>query len=273
MLLATPPLGLDLPTVSADELRSCRVRVNSTTLLACALLLPAGTGTQSLHDFMETMLGTSARRSLPERSLHPTNVHHLHHVRMTALMSAPRTEGKPKCFIMSVRDPVARLKSGFAFLKKGWGPGLNNQVALSSNAARTYSGFIAAMRDPENADHRFAQGLYWSSVSKPTQAQPLHWDSVLGGHNFLVSQLDYLRGWKAHCRSGELHFMCAIIRVEHHASLFPAEHGGDGSCVAGALSGFHRTRRHSCVPSVTKRRMHSRATRHASTPTSEQALT
>ena len=58
MLLATPPLGLDLPTVSADELRSCRVRVNSTTLLACALLLPAGTGTQSLHDFMETMLGT-----------------------------------------------------------------------------------------------------------------------------------------------------------------------------------------------------------------------
>ena len=215
MLLATPPLGLDLPTVSADELRSCRVRVNSTTLLACALLLPAGTGTQSLHDFMETMLGTSARRSLPERSLHPTNVHHLHHVRMTALMSAPRTEGKPKCFIMSVRDPVARLKSGFAFLKKGWGPGLNKQVALPSNAARTYSGFIAAMRDPENADHRFAQGLYWSSVSKPTQAQPLHWDSVLGGHNFLVSQLDYLRGWKAHCRSGELHFMCAIIRVAH----------------------------------------------------------
>ena len=189
--------------------------MNSTTLLACALLLPAGTGTQSLHDFMETMLGTSARRSLPERSLHPTNVHHLHHVRMTALMSAPRTEGKPKCFIMSVRDPVARLKSGFAFLKKGWGPGLNKQVALPSNAARTYSGFIAAMRDPENADHRFAQGLYWSSVSKPTQAQPLHWDSVLGGHNFLVSQLDYLRGWKAHCRSGELHFMCAIIRVAH----------------------------------------------------------
>ena len=213
--MATPPRGLDLPTVSADELRSCRVRVNSTTLLACALLLPAGTGTQSLHDFMQTMLGTSAPRSFTERSLRPTNVHHLHHVRMAASMSAPRTEGKPKCFIMSLRDPVARLKSGFAFLKKGWGPGLNKQVALPSNAARTYSGFIAAMRDPENADHRFAQGLYWSSVSKPTQAQPLHWDSVLGGHNFLVSQLDYLRGWKAHCRSGELHFMCAIIRVAH----------------------------------------------------------
>ena len=213
MLLATPPLGLDLPTVSADELRSCRVRVNSTTLPACALLLPAGTGTQSLHDFMQTVLGTSAQRnrSSLERSLHRTNVHHLHHVRMTA-WSARRTEVKPTCFIMSVRDPVARLKSGFAFLKKGWGRGLNKQVALSSNAARTYSGFIAAMRDPENADHRFAQGLYWSSVSKPTQAEPLYWDSVLGGHNFLVSQLDYLRGWKAHCRSGELHFMCAHPR-------------------------------------------------------------
>ena len=210
MFLSTAPRGLDLPTVSADELRSCRVRVNSTTLLACALLLPGGTGTQSLHDFMQTVLGTSAPRSLTERSLRPTNVHHLHHVRMSA-WSAPRIEAKPKCFIMSVRDPVARLKSGFVFLSRGggWGPGLNKQVALSSKAARTYSGFIAAMRDPENADHRFAQGLYWSSVSKPTQAEPLHWDSVLGGHNFLVSQLDYLRGWKAHCRSGELHFMCA----------------------------------------------------------------
>ena len=189
--------------------------MNSTTLLACALLLPAGTGTQSLHDFMQTVLGTSAQqnRSLRERSLHPTNVHHLHHVRMTA-WSARRTEVKPTCFIMSVRDPVARLKSGLAFLLRwGWDSGSAGRVQrvpLPSRAATTFHGFVAAMRDPENADHRFVQGLYWSSVSKPAQKEPLHLDSVLGGHNFLVSQLDYLRGWDAHCRSrsGELHFMC-----------------------------------------------------------------
>ena len=136
-------------------------------------------------------------------------VHHLHHVRMTS-WSAPRVRPVPKCFIMSLRDPAARLKSGFAFVeRRGWGAGLNKQVALPSRAARTYRGFVAAMRDPKNADHRFAMGLYWSSVSKPAQTEPLVYDSVLGGHNFLVSQLDYLHGWKEHCRSGELHFMCA----------------------------------------------------------------
>lgn len=74
------------------------------------------------------------------------------------------------------------------------------------------------MRDPENADHRFVQGLYWSSVSKPAQKEPRHLDSVLGGHSFLVSQLDYLRGWEAHCRSrsGELHFMRAPSITRAH---------------------------------------------------------
>ena len=215
-LVAKAERGLDLPTVTADRLQSCRARVDSTTLLGCALLLPAGTGTQSLHDLMTTVLG-SAR--------HAQYVHHLHHVRMTAwwegnrAMHLPRighnvsAAPAPKCFLMSLRDPAARLRSGFAFVSRhGWGPGLSQQVAWPSAAAKTYRGFVAAMRDPGNPDHRFAQALYWSSVSKPAQREPRHWDSVLGGLNFLVSQLDYLRGWEGHCRPrsrGEIHFMCA----------------------------------------------------------------
>ena len=108
-----PPRGLDLPTVSADKLRSCTVRLNSSTLLGCALLLPAGTGTQSLHDFMK-MSVRHARMSVDDPPPHPlpsthTNlkyVHHLHHVRMTS-WSAPRVRPVPKCFIMSLRDPAA----------------------------------------------------------------------------------------------------------------------------------------------------------------------
>jgi hypothetical protein len=215
-LVAEAERGLDLPTVTADGLRSCRARVNSTALLGCALLLPAGTGTQSLHDLMTTVMG-SAR--------HAQYVHHLHHVRMTAWWKENRpghlprighdvtAAPAPKCFLMSLRDPAARLRSGFAFVSRHrWGPGLSQQVALPSAAAKTYRGFLAAMRDPENRDHRFAQALYWSSVSKPAQREPRYWDSVLGGHNFLVSQLDYLRGWEKHCgprKRGEIHFMCA----------------------------------------------------------------
>ena len=217
-LVAKAKRGLDLPTVTADGLQSCRARVSSTTLLGCALLLPAGTGTQSLHDLMTTVLG-SAR--------HAQYVHHLHHVRMTAWwkgnrgMHLPRighnvsAAPAPKCFLMSLRDPAARLRSGFAYVSRhdGWGPGLSQQVALPSAAAKTYRGFVAAMRDPGNPDHRFAQALYWSSVSKPAQREPRHWDSVLGGHNFLVSQLDYNtcaagRGIASHGRE-EIHFMCA----------------------------------------------------------------
>ena len=221
-LVAKAQRGLDLPTVTADRLESCRARVNSTTLLGCALLLPAGTGTQSLHDLMTTVLG-SARHAL--------YVHHLHNVRMTAwwegnrAMHLPRIGDNvsaapaPKCFLMSLRDPAARLRSGFAYVSRhGWGPELSQQVAQPSAAAKTYRGFVAAMRDPGNPDHRFAQALYWSSVSKPApQREPRHWGSVLGGNpvgglNFLVSQLDYLRGWEEHCRPrsrGEIHFMCA----------------------------------------------------------------
>ena len=215
-LVAKAERGLDLPTVTADRLQSCRARVDSTTLLGCALLLPAGTGTQSLHDLMTTVLG-SAR--------HAQYVHHLHHVRMTAwwggnrAMHLPRighnvsAAPAPKCFLMSLRDPAARLRSGFAYVSRhGWGPELSQQVAQPSAAAKTYRGFVAAMRDPGNPDHRFAQALYWSSISKPAQREPRHWDSVLGGLNFLVSQLDYLRGWEEHCQPrsrGEIHFMCA----------------------------------------------------------------
>ena len=134
-LVAKAKRGLDLPTVTADGLQSCRARVSSTTLLGCALLLPAGTGTQSLHDLMTTVLG-SAR--------HPQYVHHLHHVRMTAwwkgnrAMHLPRighdvsvmsvaAAPAPKCFLMSLRDPAARLRSGFAYVSRhdGWGPGLS----------------------------------------------------------------------------------------------------------------------------------------------------
>lgn len=219
-LVAEAERGLDLPTVTADGLRSCRARAHSTALLGCALLLPAGTGTQSLHDLMTTVMG-SAR--------HAQYVHHLHHVRMTAWWKENRERGRdphlprseagrktpaPKCFIMSLRDPAARLRSGFAFVSRhGWGGGLLGLVALPSAEAKTYDGFVAAMRDPENRDHRFAQAIYWSSVSKPAQREPRHWDSVLGGYNFLVSQFDYLRGWERHCTErGEIHFMCAPRR-------------------------------------------------------------
>lgn len=218
-LVAKARRGLDLPTVTADGLRRCRVRVNSTTLLGCALLLPAGTGTQSLHDLMATVLG---------RARSTVYVDHRHSVRMTASWwkdyqkrQFPQIKGPavraPKCFVMSLRDPAARLRSGFAFVSRhGWGTTKSETTAWvkkPSAAAKTYRGFIAAMRDPENQDHRFAQAMYWSSVSKPGQLRhPRPWDAVLGGNNFLVSQLDYLRGWEQHCLSrsrGEIHFMCA----------------------------------------------------------------
>ena len=168
-LVAKAKRGLDLPTVTADGLQSCRARVSSTTLLGCALLLPAGTGTQSLHDLMTTVLG-SAR--------HAQYVHHLHHVRMTAWWKGngathlPRighnvsAAPAPKCFLMSLRDPAARLRSGFAYVSRhdGWGPGLSQQVALPSAAAKTYRGFVAAMRDPQEIQTTDSPRRYTGAV-------------------------------------------------------------------------------------------------------------
>ena len=122
---------------------------------------------------MTTVLG-SAR--------HAQYVHHLHHVRMTAwwegnrAMHLPRIGDNvsaapaPKCFLMSLRDPAARLRSGFAYVSRhGWGPELSQQVAQPSAAAKTYHGFVAAMRDPGNPDHRFAQAHYYTGEVYPSR--------------------------------------------------------------------------------------------------------
>ena len=232
-LVASPPAGMELPMVGASELHDCRQPRPNVQLKDCALLLPAGTATQSLYDFMKAAVGRDTNQHL---------VHHLHHVRMTsfpryrsqvlAMQAARKSRGSPnrsttkynpvhmfwaeeipQCFVMSVRDPAARLASGLRFLQTGNGLGTGVQAWPARPQPwlfRDLTSFVAAFRDQRHQGHRFAQQLYWSSVSMNAQVKPTQWDQVVGGNNFLASQLDYLRGWRERCGTGssELHFVC-----------------------------------------------------------------
>ena len=176
------PLQLHIREYSADELALARLGTHKANISRCVNLAPAGTGTGSLYEQLSTTAPGGPW-------------HHMHENRIRDLQGRSRD-----CFILTVRDPAARLESAFRHELSNKRPVLG-MSSLYGQAYRELSGrhedvlsreprsithFIDALRDTTNPYHANVMRYYLSSVSWPA-----HFNS--GVNAFLISQLDYLR--------------------------------------------------------------------------------
>jgi hypothetical protein len=124
---------------------------------------------------------------------------------------------KANCFIIPLREPVARFQSGW---RKAVEEKDNKELAdffhgsadkTKQYTLKTVSEYVKAARDPTHIAHATVMRNYFSSVAHPMSVErgPL---GLLGGSNFLVSQLDHLRG--VNCEKHEIHFLCVGEHVE-----------------------------------------------------------
>lgn len=150
-----------------------------TPLERCVNLVPAGTGSDYLY-LQLFQLTTAA--------------HHDHFRTITQL----RKRWNASCFVVTLRDPLERIESGFRFemsqqrlgSKTHWHPLLQ---------FGSISRWIAAYKTPSDRQHKRAHGVIEYSANKTNS------NSV--GSHFLMSQLRYLRGLDC-SRGDELHVLC-----------------------------------------------------------------
>ena len=150
-----------------------------------ANLAPAGTGTQTVADRLTALV--------PNSSL----THHNHFLRAGDLSPAGAA-----WFVVSVRDPVRRLQSGFR--SELWAAAqMHGQASMVwATPQRTLAAFVRALRNVSDPSHNAARLVYSRSVAQPEYKG----DQVNApGSNFLTAQVDYLRG--IDCAVG-LHFLC-----------------------------------------------------------------
>ena len=179
---------------------ACTAHRPSLRLAACSNLAPAGTGTTSLaHALMHT--GNNSQINQGSRALRLNTskislVHHDHNLFIPSLSLRP---GGGSCFIMTLRDPVERLKSGLAY--GGFGVPLKGVGYSLSN-------FVSALRSGQ------ARSFYENSVQRGMAGLPLHPPRT---SNFLVPQIAYLRG--LNCSHTEIHFICTCALAADWSSL------------------------------------------------------
>eukprot|EP00310_Coccolithus_braarudii_P018083 CAMPEP_0183337804 /NCGR_PEP_ID=MMETSP0164_2-20130417/5323_1 /TAXON_ID=221442 /ORGANISM="Coccolithus pelagicus ssp braarudi, Strain PLY182g" /LENGTH=335 /DNA_ID=CAMNT_0025507557 /DNA_START=13 /DNA_END=1020 /DNA_ORIENTATION=+ len=188
------------------------VHVGASQLDSCTNLAIAGTGSLSL---LEALKSASP--------LHPSDKfrwHHMHDQRIghvaPSATELPRS-GKKRgytCFIMSIRDPAARLESGFRWSLQGvklvpFGHELDRSFSGEPYTLRSVSAFVRAFANASDVAHHAVMRSYLSSVAHPYTAKTRRSYSlgVAWGSQFLVSQLDYLRGFDPSTMS--LHILCA----------------------------------------------------------------
>lgn len=185
-----------LPRFGLDEYQNCK-RVQAPNISACLALTPAATGSttlaRSLFDLPEASWYYTLLRSktgFPLASHGATAGFYNDFARRHGLPL-------PACFIMTLRDPISRLESGFREELRTGG----REVRGLHNTSMT--GFLAAVR---NATSYHAM-LYRNSVAEPIYRHPetSAYPPLMGSH-FLVSQVRYLRGLE--CDSQQIHFIC-----------------------------------------------------------------
>ena len=111
-------------------------------------LAPAGTGSETL---------SAALHAADAKGLwhHSHDVRPIHGIR----------KGK-RCFIMTLRDPAARLASGWRFDIRGHHE--LDQIFHRSGPRLTLAEFVAAMGNVSSIAYPSTMRNYWSSVALPT---------------------------------------------------------------------------------------------------------
>ena len=111
--------------------------------------------------------------------------------------SIAKPPNKQPCYVMSLRDPATRLESVVRYARQ-------RGKRKLGGIWRTTQSFLDAFRSASAPQHREALAFYARSVAQPRYS--VRRNTVEGGINGLVAQLDYLRG--LNCSHAEVHFVC-----------------------------------------------------------------
>ena len=166
-------------------------------LSECVPLFPAATGSTTLdtafHNLRafssyydrrrSTLLHHGYKRGLPSHT-HAFSV--ARYLNITRLHQLPA----PRCYVMTVRDPVARFESGLldALAVNGKEARLLGPISQHN---RTSARLVAMLRDASSDAYR----MYANSVAAPEYASIWHHGfGPRNGSYFWTAQLDYLRG-------------------------------------------------------------------------------
>ena len=151
-------------------------------LSLCVNLAPAGTGTSTLCALLRN---------------HSKLTHHLHTVRAKSY----RVTHYAKCFILTVRDPVARVKSAYTWeMSRASG----RPFASADRSLSTPSEFVRAIQNASHRAHAAARSLYYRSLqgqyydNAANSSKNFHTpfyktlaaNTIIGGAHHLVPQSD-----------------------------------------------------------------------------------
>ena len=194
-----------LPRFSLDEMRRCTRSDGDVSLpraksfSECVNLAPAGTASVSLH---YSLIHTSPEFHGWPRNHSQMLPGHAHSYDVSAFRERARELRlpEPKCFIMTIREPVARWQS---YLRESFDKRGRASRALAGN--RTMDAFMDQLRTPDS----LVAHMYRQSAFNGTYMDWHHqgWGPGNVGSHGLVSQALFLRGLD--CSRAEVHFVCA----------------------------------------------------------------
>ena len=186
----------------------------------CANLAPAGTGTMTLYE--------QALRAAPAGR----HWQHSHERRIRS----PGLENV-SCFIITLRDPAARLESGFRYDTAHWfSHELDRVFRQGEPVMPATADFVAAFRNGSTGDAwAGVMRMFLGSASHPlaTVSPPVKgWEAGAprSGSNFLVSQLDYFRDYHGpraptETRAQVMHVLCTERFDEGWSALLSRRFG------------------------------------------------
>ena len=219
-----------LPQLSMDDVQRCVARRRpKATLSSCVNLANPGAASLSLT----SLLANYSNRT-----------HHYHHLNFKKVvpMSAKRGLPPPECVVLTLRDPAARLASGWRYelihhgrLRRFWlmqscrdgsGSGPNKEEEVDPIhptwvAHRNLTFMVDRFRN--GSDHCL-NSIYNASAGSPYWPRHMlggHGDGPAGGDNFLVSQLHYLSSLDCQDEehTPEVHILCVEHLEEDWAAL------------------------------------------------------
>ena len=176
-----------LPSFTPSELTQCTRHRSGTRLCECVHLSNPGTGSLSLSTLVHNEPALrhyyESERALdqPKVSHLPMHSHAFGPVEYRALMRELNLP-LPKCYIMTVRDPVVRLQSGFRDELRVKGR-LTRILGVPVRYANI-SMLISRLRD-ENA---FAAHFYRNSAEAIYESQFRNGFGPINGSHFLIPQ-------------------------------------------------------------------------------------
>jgi hypothetical protein len=171
-----------------------------TPLHLCSNLAPAGAGSQSITDALAALQTAVLGRGSPSK-------HHNHFIRYPDLVRLNKGQ-PPPCVVVPIRDPVDRLASGMRFDVETCrcGKCARHTPLHQLTDGQPLSGLPARIFNSSSRGHAMAMTALRVSKNNPRRLYGRFSVPVHPGNNFLINQLDYLRGLD--CNATRLYYVC-----------------------------------------------------------------